>query len=158
MECKHAQTRLLGYVDGDLRAAERAQVAAHIGSCPACQAELSALQSFDAECGEFLVAPAAQYSTQDLLMRMASVEALDEVQEFLPSLKVAHRAPRLAAAMAMMVMAGNVSFAARPLRSAPAAAEDLLDRRLARLEEALDETEDPGRPAPPEADTDLPLA
>lgn len=158
MECKHAQTRLLGYVDGELRPGERAEVTAHLAGCPACQAELSALQAFDAECGEFLVAPAAQYSTQDLLMRMASVEALDEVQEFLPSLKVTHRAPRLAAAMAMMVMAGNLPFSLRPVRDAATHTQDVLDRRMARLEKALDETEHAESGVPDAFDETTPTA
>lgn len=155
MECKHVQTRLLGYVDGELRASERAQVEAHLKSCPSCAAELSAIESFDAECGEFLVAPAAQYTTQDLLLRMASVEALDEVETLLPSLKITHRAPRMAAAMAMLVMASNVSFAARPLRATAASTEDLIDRRLARLEAALDDAEDSGTAHRPDLDTPL---
>ena len=45
IDCGTCSTRLDAYFDGELPAAEREEVDAHLASCPACRAEASAIRS-----------------------------------------------------------------------------------------------------------------
>ncbi len=108
MDCRQIQSRFTGYVDGDLRPAERRSIERHVAACAACREELAALRCFLSDCHEFIVHPGAAYSFEALRARMAAVEPLDEVIAFLPKLKIGGFVPRLAVATAMMLLVSGM--------------------------------------------------
>lgn len=48
MQCPEAQEYLSAWLDGEVREELRPALAAHLGECPACQAELKALERLEA--------------------------------------------------------------------------------------------------------------
>lgn len=151
MNCKHARSRLPDFADGALYPTERHAIAAHLGACPACAAELEALRAFDAFCGEHLAAPAPRYTEADLLARMDAVDPVESVPEYAPTVRVAQHAPRLAAAMAVTVCASVLPAQPRAGRGGEASPPHTLESHVARLDHFVEETLDPHRPAPGDA-------
>lgn len=104
MDCRQIQTRFTGYVDGDLRPAERRLVEKHVADCEPCRTELAAMRAFLSDCHEFLVYDGPAYSFESLCARMAAIEPLDEVIAFLPKLRINGFVPRFAVAMTMLML------------------------------------------------------
>lgn len=48
MNCEQCRPNLLAYLDGEVEAAQRAEIEAHLAACPACAAELARLQALRA--------------------------------------------------------------------------------------------------------------
>jgi anti-sigma factor RsiW len=151
MHCKHARSRLPDFADGALRPVEHDAIAAHLAACPACAAELAALRAFDAFCEEHLVVPEAAYTEADLLARMDAVEPVEAIPEYVPTVRVAQHAPRLAAAVAVTVCASVVPAQARAGRGGEATPRHTLESHVARLEHYVEESLDPRGPASPGA-------
>jgi anti-sigma factor RsiW len=55
MDCFEIQERLSGFLDGELGEDLRLQIARHLAGCPACQAELVALERLDGALAELEV-------------------------------------------------------------------------------------------------------
>lgn len=67
--CDEVQERLSAWLDGELAAEERQQVAAHLEVCPGCQGELALLTRLDAALGT-LEAPAPAQLPERMLARL----------------------------------------------------------------------------------------
>lgn len=67
--CEQVQERLSAWLDGELTAAERREVAVHLEVCPGCQAELALLSRLDAALGT-LVAPPPDLLAAKTLTRL----------------------------------------------------------------------------------------
>ncbi len=116
MECRMIQSRLTGYLDGDLRPSERRWVDEHLKECPACRDELAEAKRFLQDCHEFLVCPGPAYSFEVLRARMASIEPVQEIIAFLPKLRINAFIPRFAVAMLALLLVGGTPFTLRNSR------------------------------------------
>ena len=134
MECRHVQSKLTAYVDGDLHPAERDSTAAHLAQCPACREELAEVRRLLSDCREFLVCPGPAYSFETLRRRMAQVQSLDEVAAFLPRLRIHHTAPRFAVAMLFLVLLLGTSLPLRHARMVIQAAKSPFKERFAQCQ------------------------
>ncbi|HPO13631.1 MAG TPA: anti-sigma factor [Candidatus Hydrogenedentes bacterium] len=116
MECRTIQSRFTGYLDGDLRPAERRRVEAHIAECPACQEEFAHAKHFLQDCHEFLVCPGPAYSFETLRTRMAAIEPIQEIVAFLPKLRINAFIPRFAVALLALTLIAGPPYALRNSR------------------------------------------
>ena len=66
MACDEVRERLSAWLDGELAAEERQQVAAHLEVCPGCQEEMAVLSRLDAALGTLEVPLPAQLSQRVL--------------------------------------------------------------------------------------------
>jgi len=157
MDCRAIRSKLPDYQDGALSAREARAVLGHLDGCPSCREALEDLRAFDGLVGEFMVAPAPAYRTEDLLARLDDTPALEAVDEALPALEVGRGAPRLAAAAMLLLGAAGLAGAPRVDRDALRPASEQIQARMARMHEAMEEAEAPGRRGDrPEADSELP--
>lgn len=138
MNCRHCQSRLLDYLDGDLHGKQAQLLMAHVASCEACSTALQDLRQFDHECNEHLVAPAAAYTQEELLALMAEVTPMEDTAPLLPTLPVKQHAPRVAAAALFLMAAGNIP-SLRMYSKAGAQYQQGIEARQARVEVWLDE-------------------
>jgi len=67
--CEHVQERLSAWLDGELEAAARREVAAHLEACPGCRGELALLSRLDAALGT-LEAPLPPRLPEKVLARL----------------------------------------------------------------------------------------
>ena len=104
MDCRVVRTRLADLIDGHARPAERRALEAHLGQCPDCREEWSAMRAFLADCDECIVCPGPAYSFDALRVRMATVQPLEEIVAFFPKLRINHAIPRYAVAAVMLVL------------------------------------------------------
>jgi anti-sigma factor RsiW len=113
MECQKIQRWFTAYVDGDLTPAQRRWVDAHLDSCHPCREELNLFQQFDLDCHATLGHAQPTYSFAELREKMTRVDTLEELQAFLPKLRINHAIPRAAMAFVLLLL-GVVSL--YPLR------------------------------------------
>jgi anti-sigma factor (TIGR02949 family) len=67
--CEQVRERLSAWLDGELDAAERGEVAAHLEACPGCRAELAVLSRLDAALGT-LTSPLPPQLPEKVLERL----------------------------------------------------------------------------------------
>lgn len=116
MDCQQVQSRFTAYVDGDLRPAEERWVKQHLERCAACQEELAAMRRFLGDCHEFLVHPGQSYTFEQLRVRMATIEPLEEIIAYLPKLRINNFIPRFAVAMVFMMLVSGAPYTLRNSR------------------------------------------
>lgn len=79
MTCHQTQRRLAGYIDGAIRAGERARVRLHLDSCPDCRTELERYHKLSALLGHtHPAAPPSGLATQ-IRVRVSQARAMDSL-------------------------------------------------------------------------------
>lgn len=141
-DCRHIRSRFTAYLDGDLRNAERETVDVHLRDCADCQADFAAFREFLLNCDEFLAAPPPTYTFDSLRARMADIEPLAEIIDFVPKMHIHGAVPRFALSVMLMVLVGGLPGALRHSREvAQQLRSPIIDheaRLLQRIEETLD--------------------
>lgn len=113
MKCTHIQSKLIGFIDGDLHPADRDDVALHLRYCDACHQAYQALHLFNEAAAECIVYPDTPYPFAALRPRMAAVTPLNEVMAFFPKMRSRSLTGRLATAALLLVFALPLSWPAR---------------------------------------------
>lgn len=134
-DCRYMRIKFAGYADGDLRAEERKQVDHHVAHCAACAKELADVIHFLNTCNEFIVCPGPMYSFEQLRLRMATIEPLEELVAFLPKLRINASIPRFAVAMVFLFLAGGTPFTLRSTKVIYSAMRVPFASRVAQMED-----------------------
>ena len=104
MNCSAIQSRIADLADGHLSPDGRRRVEEHLSGCAECREARADMQVFLDACHAALSHPGPSYTFADLRARMASIEPLDEVIQFIPKLRADHGFPRFAVAMVVAVL------------------------------------------------------
>lgn len=142
-DCRHIRSKFTACLDGDLRNAEREAVDAHLRDCADCQADFAAFREFLLNCDEFLAAPQPTYTFDTLRARMADIEPLAEIVDFVPKMHVRGVIPRFALSVVLMFLIGGLPGALRHSREVVHQLRSPLVDYQARLDRRIEESLDP---------------
>lgn len=138
MDCRQIQSKLPGYLDGDLFPAEQRLLGAHLERCMECKAAWLECRAFLQTCDEFLVYPEKAYPFSSLKRRMADIEPIEEVIAFLPKLQINGAIPRFAVAVVLLLLTGALPTSLQGTRDAYAAMRSPFTHHADRLEAAYE--------------------
>ena len=118
MSCSRMENKILGYVDGRLKEAERLEVEKHLAACPACRMRVNEFRAVSGLLDELpVIEPSPAFD-----LRVHARVAAEPVKQswwawFAPS-------PRVAFAASMLLLA-SIWIGSRPVSAPQVAQEDI---------------------------------
>lgn len=139
MNCRQARSALPAYIDADLYPAAQREVQDHLDTCEACRAECASFEDLTSLCADLMEFTGTPYAYESLLPRLAEIDPLGEIIEFVPRVRVRRTVPRIAVAALFLILSVPAPALFRTGRHVYQGLRSPFSERAARLDIYLDE-------------------